>query len=134
MKEFLFYQGSLGYIHFFEYCNFLKFFHKCPAHLSHLTSCLLQNFIFRCFCTILWKKGLFLLVTFTLLCTVCKDKNECVEHREGHANFCNYYVQFIMKGALRKIMGDQLLTPNIYQARKLKTGQISVRLKLETKN
>lgn len=41
--------------------------------------------------------------------------------RKGRAKLCNYYIYFIndnpMKGALRKIRGDQLLTPNIYQAK-----------------
>lgn len=60
----------------------------------------------------------------TLLCMICKDINESVELRKGHAKLCNYYIYFVndspMKGTLRKIRGDQLLTPNIYQAKKLK--------------
>lgn len=75
---------------------------------------------------------------FTLLFMVCKDMNKSTELRKGHANLCNYYIYFIndnpMKGALRKIRGGQLLTPNIYQARKLKKGRVSVGLNLETKN
>lgn len=73
-----------------------------------------------------------------LLCMVCKDMNESMELRIGHANLCNYYIYFIndnpMKGALRKIRGDQLSTTNLYQSRKLSKGWVSVGLKLETKN
>lgn len=73
----------------------------------------------------------------TLLCMVCKDMNESMELKKSHANLCSYYIYFInespMKGALRKIRGVRLLTPNIYQARKLKKDQVSVGLNLETK-
>lgn len=41
--------------------------------------------------------------------------NESVELRKVHTNLCSYCIYFIndntMKGALRKIRGDQLLTP-----------------------
>lgn len=74
----------------------------------------------------------------TLLCMVCKDMNKSVELRKGHAKLCNYYIYFIndcpMEGALRKIRGDQLLTPNSNQARKLKKGWVSVGMKFETEN